>query len=219
MTRFVRVMLTVLLAVVALAGAAPAAAQGVGFGDMPGLQEAVTRTWKADQNLTPADVPSGDARGLRKPVAYLMLSAVYSFDTEANATAAYQLLQTDMNATGMSGQPLTLTPIALPITVEHTAAAAVDDTGATHFDFTLVLAQDGTHVYTVIGITSGGTPRAGVAATVRAMVAGQVGAEPATLDIGGGSTGGLWGKVPSREAIERSFRGIVSVEDAAPFPA
>jgi hypothetical protein len=64
------------------------------------------------------------------------------------------------------------------------------------------------------------TPGGGsVSAAVGAMGAGQAGRDPVAFDAAGGSTGGLWGKMPARAAIERHFRGITSIEDATPFPA
>lgn len=217
--RRIRLVLGVLLVALAFGASPPVWAQGsVGFEDMPGIQQAVSRTFSSPSDR---DLPAGtgDPRELRKPVGYLLLAAVYAFDTEANARAAYELLQTDMNATGVGGQPLEVAPIALPIALEHVAGSAIDDTTGTRYDFTLAVALDGAWVYTVIGITTGAPAAAGVAATVRAMAAAEVGTAPVAFDAGGGSTGGLWGKVPSRQAVERHFRGITTVEDAAPFPA
>jgi hypothetical protein len=219
MTGFARLVMTGLLVVMALGAAAPSvAAQGVGFEDMPGIQQAVTRSYSGETGFDPA-AGAGGARELRKPVVALLLTAVYSFDTEANAVAAYELLQTDMNATGVGGKPLELAPTTLPLTLEHVAASAVDTSTATRYDFTLALARDGVFIYTVIAITSGAPPKAAVAAAVRAMAAGQAGPEPVAFDAAGGSTGGLWGKMPARAAIERHFRGVTSIEDATPFPA
>jgi hypothetical protein len=216
--RVARLFLAILMLALALgASALPATAQGVGFEDMTGLQEAVTRTFSGETGFD-----SGAETGLRdagKPNISLLLTAVYTFDTEANAAASYELLQTDMNATGVSGQPLELTPITLPLGLEHTAASAVDTTSGTTIDFRLVMALDGTLVYTVIAITSGAPPDGDVAALVRSMAAAEIRAEPVAFDASGGSTGGVWTKVPTRAAVERDFRGITSVEDAAPFPA
>lgn len=221
MTGFTRLVLAGLLAVMALGGAIlPAAAQddGVGFEDMPGLQQAVTRTFSSPDDRD-RSAGTDEPRDLRKPLVALLLTAVYSFDTEANAAAAYEVLKTDMNATGFGGQPLELTPTTLPIALEHTAAIASDTAFGEPYDFTLAMAHDGIFVYTVIGITTGAPTGTGVAETLLDMAAAQMSADPASLDPAGGSTGGIWGKVPALEAIEREFRGIETVEDAAIFPA
>jgi hypothetical protein len=221
MTGIARLVTVILMAAIALTGAAPAVAaqdDGVGFEDMPGLQQALTRTFgsPSDRELA-AGVD--DARDLRKPLVALLLTGVYSFDTEANAAAAFELIKTDVNATGFSDQPLEVVPVTLPTALEHSAGVATDTAFGERYEFTLAMARDGVFIYTVIGITTGGPARGAVAATLQMLSSGAVDPAPATLDPAGGSSGGLWGKVPTLEMIEREFRGIESVEDGAPFPA
>jgi hypothetical protein len=220
MTGFARLLMIGLLAALALGGAAPATAQddGVGFEDMTGVQQAVTRIFGSPSER---DVSAGVAepRDLRKPFVAMLMTAVYSFDTEANAAASFDLLKTDMNATGFSGQPLELAPVTLPIGLDHVAGVASDEAFGDRYEFVVAMARDGVSIYTVIGITAGGQPERAVAATLRMMAAGDVGPEPATLDPAGASSGGIWGKVPTRAMVEREFRGIESVEDGQPFPA
>ncbi len=102
MAGFARLVTIVLMAAIA-GGMAPAAAQddGVGFEDMTGIQQALTRTVgsPSDRELSAG---ADDPRDLNKPLVAMLLTAVYSFDTEANAAAAFELLKTDMNATGFS---------------------------------------------------------------------------------------------------------------------
>lgn len=220
MTGFARLVMIGLLAALTLGGTAlPAAAQddGIDFDDMTGIQQAMTRIFgsPSDRELSAGvDGP----RDLGKPLVAMLLTAVYSFDTEANAAASFELLRSDMNATGFSGQPLELAPITLPTGLEHSAATATDTAFGDPYNFTLAMALDGTFIYTVIGITTGAAPTAGFTAILTGMSAGQVGADPATLDPSGASSGGLWGKMPTLEMIERDFRGIESVEDGQPFP-
>jgi hypothetical protein len=221
MTRLARWVTVAELAAMALGSVAPVAAaqgDGIGFDDMPGLQQAVTRTFSSPDDRE-RSAGADEPRDLRKPLVAMFLIAVYSFDTEANAAATYELLQTDMNATGFSGQPLELTPMTLPIGLEHTAAIATDTAFGEPYDFTLAMALDGTHVYTVISMTTGASPRVGFAETLLDMAATPAGADPAALDPAGGSTGGIWVKVPGLEELEGTFRGIEGVEDAALFPA
>jgi hypothetical protein len=218
--RVARLVLAFLVVMLAVGAALPVAAQdgGVGFEDMPGLQSAISRTWNGE--LQPG-VLAGETPSLRdhgKPKVALMLVAVFAFDTEANATAAWQLLQTDMNATGLSGQSLPLTPIELPLDVQYVAASAIDASVSPPWDFTLVSAVDGTFVYTVIAITAGAPPETDAAAIVRSLAATAAGTDPVTFSADGTSTGGLWAKVPTQAAVERHFRGIVETIDAAPFP-
>lgn len=220
MTGFARWVTVILAAIIAVGAVLPVAAQddGVGFEDMTGIQQAVTRTVgsPSDREMSAGvDTP----RDLRKPLVALLLTAVYSFDTEANAAASFELLKTDMNASGFSGQPLELTPITLPTGLEHAAGIATDTAFGETYQFVLAMARDGVFVYTVIGITAGAPSGGAVAATLEMMASGAVGTEPGTLDPTGGSSGGLWGKVPTLAMLEREFRGIESVEDAAPFPA
>jgi hypothetical protein len=219
MAGFARLVTIILMAAIAV-GMAPAAAQddGVGFEDMTGIQQALTRTVgsPSDRELSAG---ADDPRDLHKPLVAMLLTAVYSFDTEANAAAAFELLKTDMNATGFSGQPLELTPLTLPIELEHEAGIATDTAFGEPYQFVLASARDGIYIYTVIGITTGAPSEGPVAATLRMMADSAVGPEPATLDPAGGSSGGLWGKMPTLEMIEREFRGIETVEDGAPFPA
>jgi len=220
MAGFGRLMTAILLAAIVAGTALPVSAQddGVGFEDMPGLQQAVSRTFASpsDRELSAGvNVP----RDLRKPLAAMLLTAVYSFDTDANAAAAFELLKTDMNATGFSGQPLEVMPITLPTELEHWAGIATDTAFGESYQFVLSMARDGVYIYTVIGITTGAPAPGAVAATVTMMASGAAGSEPGTLDPSGGSSGGVWGKVPTLAMIEREFRGIESVEDAALFPA
>ncbi len=217
-----RIVHVVLLALVVMLGAGPALAMaqddGVGFEDMSGIQQAVTRSFSSpsDRELS-AGVNA--PRDLRKPLVALLMTAVYSFDTEANAAASFELLKTDMNATGFGGQPLEVTPVTLPVGMEHTAGVATDTAFGETYHFVLVTARDGIFIYTVIGIMAGGSPEAAVASTLNTMESRAAGSDPGSFDPTGGSTGGLWDKLPTRAMVEREFRGIESVEDAAPFPA
>ncbi len=220
MTGFARLVMAGLLAMMTFGGALPAVAQddGVGFDDMTGIQQAVTRTFgsPSDRELSAG---IDDPRDVRKPLVALLMTAVYTFDTEENAAASFALLQTDMNATGFSGQPLEVTPVTLPTGLEHVAGIATDTAFGETYSFVLSTARDGLYIYTVIGITTGGSPNAAVASMLNTMARSEAGPEPGTLDPAGGSSGGIWGKVPTLATVEREFRGIESVEDAAPFPA
>ncbi len=220
MTGFARWVTVILAAVIAIGVGLPVAAQddGVGFEDMTGIQQAVTRTFGSpDDREMSAGVDS--PRDLHKPLVALLMTAVYSFDTEANASASFELLQTDMSATGFGGQPLELTPVTLPVGMEHAAGVATDSAFGESYHFVLAMARDGVYIYTVIGITAGAPSVSAVATTLNAMASGAADPGPGTLDPSGGSSGGIWGKMPTLAMIEREFRGIESVEDAAPFPA
>lgn len=219
-----RVARWVLVALVALLAAGPVAGvaaqdDGVGFEDMPGLQLALLRTFSGEEGVgfAPGDEPS--LREYARPKAWLALTGVYQFDTEANAAGAMALLQTDMNATGMGGQPLPLTDVTLRIDQPHAAAVAKDTTQAVPVDFTLAIIQDGVYVYTVIAITTGAPAVAPLTAVVREMIAAQPSADAPIFAPDGTSSGGVWAKIPTREALERHFRGVIEVTDTAPFAA
>ncbi len=191
---------------------------GVGFEDLPGLQAAISRTFTGNADLQSVPEPVAELRKATQPEVLLMLVAIFEFDTEANASAGYELLLTDMNATGIDGAPLPLTATELNLDLPHTAQVAQELRTPVPTDFTIVAALDGRYVYSVIGITRGIPPRTDIARIVRSVVASDVEPGPVSFSTDGTSTGGLWAKVPTREAIDRHYRGVLSVTDAAPFP-
>jgi hypothetical protein len=218
--RVARWVLAVLVAVLSLGGQAlPAAAQddGVDFQDLVGVQSAITRTFQGDALEAEFSPEPGGPRDALKPGAGLLLVGIFAFDTEANATAGYNLLITDMNATGTTG-PLPLTDITLDVGLTSTAKVAIDPQASPVIDFALVIAQDGNLVYSMIAITTGRNPAPEVAGVLRTMAATPAGSGAASFSADGSSTGGQWDKIPTREALARQFASITSVVDAQPLP-
>jgi hypothetical protein len=213
--RVVRVMLAVVAMLLAGTPALKVAAQDggrVGFEDLVGLQTAVTRTYSgetAQADSTPRDMV--------KPKALMMLVGIFEFDTEANAAAGYELLRGDMNATGLDGSPLQLTEIAVPLGIPSVGGVATDTSSGTPVDFTIVAALDGTSVLSVIAITSGAPPVADIVALTRSIAVTESGTTPVAFSADGGSSGGIWDRIPQLGSVERHFRGITSVVDAVAF--
>lgn len=220
--RCLRLIVAIVVSMLVLGGSAyPMAAQGdgVGFEDLTGLQTAMTRTFTGVTDFFLPAAPLDGIRDAVKPEVMLMLTGVYTFDTEASAVAGYDLLRTDMNATGVGGVPLPLTEILTGLRISHTAAIARDTSISPPVDFTLVMAQDGTRVYTVIAITRGAPPKGAVTSAMQWIAAEEVSSDPATLRTNGTSTGGVWAKLPLQEDVGRWFRGVQNVTDEVPFSA
>jgi hypothetical protein len=111
-----------------------------------------------------------------------------------------------------------LTDIDLGFDLEYTARVAEELRTPSPIDFTIVAALDGTLVHSVIGITRGMTPHRNLAQVVQSMIAREHGTDPVTFQANGTSTGGLWDRIPTQEAIGRYFRNVIDVVDAVPFP-
>lgn len=218
--RVVRVMLAVFAVLLASVPAQGMAAQddgGVGFEDLLGLQTTVTRTFSGDIGFDPSVAIDVSPREFGKPEVLLMMVAIFQFDTEANAASGYELLRNDMNATGFDGNPLPLTEVEVPLDIPSTAAVAKDSQATPPANFTIIVAQDGTSVLSVIAITSGAPAVTDITALTRTVAATEPGAGTGTFSADGTSTGGIWDVVPSVAAVERQFRGITSVVDAVAF--
>ncbi len=218
--RCLRLILAVVVTALTLGvPALPAAAQddGVGFEDLAGLQTAMSRTYTGTTDFFAPPGAIGELRDAARPEVMLLLVAVYTFDSDASASAGLELLKTDMNATGVSGAPLPLTEIPVGLGIPHIAAMARDASVSPPVDFTLAMAQDGTLVYTVIAITRGAPPKGAVSWLVQSVAGAAVSSEPATLRTNGASSGGAWAKVPTEQALAFRFRGVLEVGDAMPF--
>jgi hypothetical protein len=218
--RVARWVVVVLVVAVSLGGwSTPALAQddGVDFQDLAGIQVAITRTYQGSIFETGSAPEATGLRDMLKPGVGLLLVGIFGFDTEANATAGYNLLITDMNATGTTG-PLPLTDITLDIGLTNTAKVAIDPQASPVADYVLVIAQDGALIYTVIAITTGRNPAPEAAGVLRAMAATPVGDGAAAFSPDGSSTGGLWDKIPTPAVTARHFSSITSAEDAELLP-
>ena len=216
-----RVVLVVLAFVMAIGGSvSPAVAQdeGVGFDDLTGLQLALGRTFASPESEDIQDPPPLDGlREIAQPELIMWLTVVWSFDTEANAASGFDQLRNDMNATGFDGMPLTMEPIPVPLDLNYAAALATDETAGESIDFTIVMAQRGTVIYSVIAITRGPVPDVEAASVIRQMASSPVSQDPMTFSPDGTSTGSLWGLFPTSGSIEPEVRGEFGVTDEVLF--
>jgi hypothetical protein len=205
-----------------LEGSVPAAtAQGISVrsGNWPDSERQSAGRLPETPILLSATEPVSESWEQGQPEVLLMLVAVSEFDSESNAAACFDLLQSDMNATGVNGDPLPLADNNFCLDREYTTRVAEELRRLSPVDFSIVATPDGTLVHSVIGSTRGMAAHCDIARVVQSMAARKHVADPVCFQADGTSTGSLWDMKPAHEVLDRTFRGAIDVVDAAPFPA
>jgi hypothetical protein len=184
---------------------------GIDFSQYEGAQRAVARTYIGDASVlaSPAAAPAA---------MYTLAALVAEFDTPDHAAAAVDALHELATESVSANSGLTVEPTDPGDVGELAMAAtgAVEEDGAT-YDVAVITVQDGAYVYVAIALGGGeaATLETGVA-VIEAMSAADAGADAGSFDEAGGSTGGLWDKLP--QAGDEVLQGLAPESDAPLYP-
>jgi hypothetical protein len=160
---------------------------------MEGFQRGVGRIYGGDPALL--DVPGPLPEGF-----YMLMAGVSEFDTPDHAQAAAVASYESGVRFIIGDSDVNVTPVDLGALGVYAQAAVVFDAldGVT-MEVSVVVVQDGPYVYATFTVARG--PEADTvarsAAVIEAMLAADAGTGNETFDPAGGSTGGLWDKLPS----------------------
>jgi hypothetical protein len=183
------------------------------FGALEGAQRAVGRSWSGD--MTTLLTPTAGQGGIG-----FLVTAVAVFDSDDNAAAALTPLTEEFTASFEAD---------LGLSAEETDPGDLGDEAVAWFgtaeedglaiELAYLTVQDGRYVYVIAAVGVGTDTGAMETATgvAEAMIDADAGEGDGTYDELGGSTGGLWDKLPAEgdEAVE----GLTVDSDEVLYPA
>lgn len=219
--RLLRILGPALMALLMLGVAtAPVAAQdvdpaeGTDFQDLEGIQKAYVRSYSVDfmammESATPDAEPSGW---------FVLTIMALEFDSEDNASSSHDVLLQDLETTDMGDAGATFEDAELDVDFDHTAKLAVMEEEGMTSTMLLATAQDGNHIYIVIGLTFGEDPGVAAGSLLTSMKETDISDDEEMFSVDGTSMGGLWAKLPSVDQVREEAPSLTQATDAVAYP-
>jgi hypothetical protein len=185
---------------------------GVDFAQFEGARRAVARSYIGDTSM----LASPEAA----PVStYYLAALVAEFGTPEHAAAALDPLYAQASESFVADSGITLEPVELDELgdLSRAATGTVEEDGVT-LELSIILVQADAYLYLVValGVGSGAGTLDASAAVIEAMMAAEAGSGDGTFDGAGGSTGGLWDKLPA--AGDPALQGLTPESDEQVYP-
>lgn len=182
------------------------------FEEMAGLERAYGRTFVSDvahgEDLA---TPAADVDEL-----WQMTAMVLQFDRPANAASGYRAMVDEATMVTTDSE---YDRVELDLELKHTALLVEEGTDGAPASTLVAFVQDGEYVSVVIAVAVGTDAMEHATGIVRVIVESDTGTFPEMFNPDGGSTGGLWEKLPSVEDEGKLLQGLEPYGDSIFYPA
>lgn len=211
MKSIARTLTLLLILLLSITGAIPAAAQTDSEEDMLAMLDGLEMAHGRFASIDFSNPVEGDESAV-----WLVLAIyTFTFDSEDAAAAAIEPLTENgvLAGFGMAGEDAQIEETSVDLETPHTAIQAVSEDDGVTWTSMQVMVQDGDRIYMVFGMAGGVDPAVKIATLLNGMLDAEVSTDAEMFNVDGTSTGGVWARFPTIEDIQVDAAGLTDVED------